>query len=244
MTRHSELHQDYTRQATKLQALIAAATELQHLQAHAFGGAQVLMSAGSGEASERVSGGDRSDPVLDRVFARAWAATHLADLDDALDAATASLTQARAHASSLASAGRKGDQTEAPTRTNMVDCIACQRTITMTSEDRPRSGYCNACRMAWQRLTKAHTGPGAPDRVRFEHNRAVWAGFTDDAPVVRTAGSRITEITRNGRTVSVTAAQSAELLAHGPSIPVTEIEALFGDEPVERTLVIDMSEPV
>lgn len=228
MSRHSELHHDYRARATRLQEHAASIVALQQLLVDAHTAAAVLLSAGSGEASERVSGGDTSNPVLDRVFARAWVQTHLADVDQHVVDMAASVIAAQRVLTQLAAAGRRSSGSEAPPRTNMVDCQACQRTITMTPDDRPRGGYCNACRMAWQRLQHAHEGPGAPDRVVFERNRAKWAGL-DDPPVVRTAGSRITEITRDGVTVAVTEAQSAALLAGGPSISAAAIDALFAE---------------
>lgn len=50
-------------------------------------------------------------------------------------------------------------------------CRACQRKVTGSVDDRLRSGYCNACRVAWDRRMASWTGPGAPDRVVFEAER-------------------------------------------------------------------------
>lgn len=44
------------------------------------------------------------------------------------------------------------------------DCFACDRVVAGTHVDRLRAGYCNACRMAWERA-------GRPDRVQFQRQR-------------------------------------------------------------------------
>ena len=46
------------------------------------------------------------------------------------------------------------------------DCRACDRYCAGTGEDRLRSGYCAACRMAWRRA-------GSPDRQAFERDRRI-----------------------------------------------------------------------
>lgn len=52
------------------------------------------------------------------------------------------------------------------------DCKACNRTVMCTAQDPIRSGYCNACDIAWRRwkLTEETEGRHA-DRARFEHQR-------------------------------------------------------------------------
>lgn len=44
------------------------------------------------------------------------------------------------------------------------DCQACQRPVSGSANDRLRAGYCDACRMAWERA-------GRPDRPAFERRR-------------------------------------------------------------------------
>jgi hypothetical protein len=83
-------------------------------------------------------------------------------------------------------------RTDPPTRTNITECRACERPVTNTPDDRLRSGYCNACRMAWTRQ-------GQPDRALFERNRAKHGG--DQVRVTaRDTGSGI-ELTVAGSTV-------------------------------------------
>lgn len=48
-------------------------------------------------------------------------------------------------------------------------CRACDRTVPGVEGDRLRDGYCNACRMAWQRRCQAVDGP--VDREAFEAER-------------------------------------------------------------------------
>lgn len=51
-------------------------------------------------------------------------------------------------------------------------CRACGRTVMCTQADPMRSGYCNACRLAWRRWkTKAEAEGVEPDRARFERDR-------------------------------------------------------------------------
>jgi hypothetical protein len=52
-----------------------------------------------------------------------------------------------------------GRHTNPPTH-----CTACDRLVMCTSEDPIRSGYCDACRKAWERA-------GRPDRPTFERQR-------------------------------------------------------------------------
>lgn len=53
----------------------------------------------------------------------------------------------------------------APTRTpGGGDCTACGRYVSGATDDRLRSGYCDACRKAWERA-------GRPDRAAFENER-------------------------------------------------------------------------
>lgn len=53
-----------------------------------------------------------------------------------------------------------------------VDCLACDRTIMCTPNDRPRGGYCGACDVAFRRWAQSERAAGrAPDRPRFERWR-------------------------------------------------------------------------
>jgi hypothetical protein len=62
------------------------------------------------------------------------------------------------------------DQRSTPTRTadtaGTGSCQACTQWCSGTGEDRLRSGYCNACRVAWDRA-------GRPDRATFNRTRRV-----------------------------------------------------------------------
>jgi hypothetical protein len=77
-----------------------------------------------------------------------------------------------------ASAGTDADHEGdgmAHTNTNGAWCLACTRWVPGTAEDRIRSGFCNACRVAWNRL--ASTDPHA-DRASFIRNRPKHTGPT------------------------------------------------------------------
>lgn len=55
------------------------------------------------------------------------------------------------------------DQKRMP-RPGSGDCFACGRYVSGSANDRLRAGYCDSCRMAWERA-------GRPDRVQFQRSR-------------------------------------------------------------------------
>lgn len=59
----------------------------------------------------------------------------------------------------------------AHTGTNGAWCLACERWVPGTADDRIRAGFCNACRMAWNRLvqTDPHADRGSFIRQRPKH---------------------------------------------------------------------------
>lgn len=229
MSRHSELHYDYRARARRLEDVIAAAIGLRQLLVDAHQGAQHFLAAPENVSAERVSGGEtveRNSSVEAGMFARAWVMDALHQVDGELDdvgGRHGSLAVIHAELSKLASAGRQAAADEEPKRTNMVDCQACTRTITMTPNDRPRGGYCMACHRAWKRLEAEWDGPGGPDRLEFERTRAKWASLDEPTEVRSTIGG--VDITRNGVTVSV---PRSLIVAYGPSgPPEDEIARLF-----------------
>lgn len=237
MSRHSELHHTYRRRATRLTDAAVALAEIQQLLIDAHNGAQLMItSTASRSTGETVSGGEtihKNTPTEAAMFARAWALDALdvvdEQLDDLLDPITGVVVTIRTELTKLAAAGRQATATEATPRTNMVDCTACGRTITMTPTDRPRGGYCNGCDSAWRRQVNAHVGPGAPDRAVFERARARWSELDDEPLEVRSVIGEM-QVTRGGVTLTLTPGQMAHLLAFGPTPPEAEIEKLFTSE--------------
>ena len=239
MTRHSETHHEYQRRMRRLSTIIAQLTELQGLLADAHDAAQFFLSGTSSGLTERVSGGDTSKPTESALFARAWVFDKLATVDaqltrmDEFDPGKLGLDLGavvvmKRELSRLVSAGVQSTEDDAPPRTNMVDCTACGRTITMTPNDRPRGGWCSACVMAFRRLELQHVGPGAPDRAQFERNRAKWSGLEDDPVEIRSRIDRM-EITRYGETRTLSLAAVARLASFGPIPPEEEILRAFED---------------
>ena len=56
------------------------------------------------------------------------------------------------------------DERKTSTQAGSGDCMACGRFCSGADLDRLRGGYCNGCRMAWERA-------GRPDRVAFQRAR-------------------------------------------------------------------------
>lgn len=101
----------------------------------------------------------------------------LAAIDTSLNVISAAIGEMQRELKALADRAKAGAKPEP--RTNVSECRACERPVAGTPNDRLRQGYCNACRVAWQRLCAAHTGPGAPDRAAFERARR---GAPDPTP--------------------------------------------------------------
>lgn len=189
------------RQERNLALIALQASRLSGTLAQAYSAVELTLPDGypSGRG-EPISGGDTSNPVLEAIL------THeahlesvegddearlvgLAAVDTSLTVALAALGEAHAELSRLAARLHGGKALE---RSNIVDCEACGRSVANTPNDRLRKGYCNACRMAWERQ-------GQPDRVAF--NRTRRDIDTAPTPLVRTSGAEVVDLTHAGVTV-------------------------------------------
>lgn len=152
--------------------------------------------------SEPVSGGDIGRPTEGAVLERERILESVEDpgadearrvglaaVDTSLAIAVQALREAHAELTQITARLHAGREAQ---RTNMADCQACERPVANTPNDRLRAGYCNACRMAWNRQ-------GQPDRVAFERSRR---GIdTAPEPEVHTSGADVVDLTVAGVTV-------------------------------------------
>lgn len=228
LTRHSELHHEYRRRASRVAAIVSAISEIQGLLIDAHNAAQHVLAAPSSGLSERVSGGNTSAPTESAFMARLWVQDGFDEIDEILDRLltrpgaperNGELDRLQQRLTQLKQAGIERDRADVEPRSNMVDCLACERLILGTSDDPVRKGYCNACDVAWRRLQREWTGPGAPDRAMFERSRR----GADRDPSVRVlvdpARSVVSSVNVDGVDVAITSAESAELLIDGVPSP-------------------------
>lgn len=109
---------------------------------------------------------------------------------------------------SLASRAASDEQHEgeglARTGTNGGWCMACARWVPGTADDRIRSGFCNACRMAWNR--KVSDDPHA-DRAEFIRHRPKHHAEDERPAPIDPKQHRVVERTMwsNGETVDLLA---------------------------------------
>jgi hypothetical protein len=224
----------HRRQNQQLTLISLQATRLTGLLAQAYTAIELTLPDGYPTGgSEPVSGGDIGNPTLGAVLERERTLecvedpggdearrVGLAAVDTSLTVAVRALREAHQELTQITArlhAGKVGE------RTNMADCAACERPVANTPNDRLRSGYCNACRMAWNRQ-------GQPDRPAFERTRR---GIdTAPAPEVHTSGD-VVDLTVAGVTVRLPAALAAEF--HQLEHPTTDDVARLHAQAVEAS---------
>lgn len=224
------------RQLQQLSAISLEATRLSSLITQAYTAIELTLPDGypSG-GGEPVSGGDTSNPTLSAVLQHERVCESVEDRDNdearrvglaAVDASLAVAVHAlRETHAALTQLTARLHQGHAQQRTNMADCEACGRSVANTPNDRLRSGYCDACRMAWKRLVDGWTGPGAPDRVQFARTRR---GLdTTPEPEVRTSGVEVVDLTVDGTSVRLPADLAVEFhqLERPTSLDIARLHA-------------------
>lgn len=200
------------RQLQQLATISLEAGRLTSLITEAYTAIELTLPDGypSG-GGEPVSGGDTSNPTLSAVLQHERVCESIEDRDNdearrvglaavdaSLTAAVHALRETHAALSQLTARLHTGRPEQ---RTNIADCEACGRTVANTPNDRLRSGYCMACRKAWDRA-------GRPDRVAFE--RARRGIDTAPAPEVRTSGVEVVDLTVDGVTARLPADLAVE----------------------------------
>lgn len=197
----------HRRQAQQLSLIAHQAARLHTLLREAYTAIELTLPDGypSG-GGEPVSGGDIGNPTLGAVLehervlesiedhgADEARRVGLAAVDTSLAVAVNALREVHAELTQITARLHAGHEAQ---RTNMAECQACERTVANTPKDRLRSGYCMACRKAWDRA-------GRPDRVAFEQTRR---GLdTMPEPEVRTSGVEVVDLTLDGQTVRLPA---------------------------------------
>lgn len=228
-----------TRQKARVAAIAHRADRLTLRLARAWYAANLALPDGFPSGTgENVSGGGTSRPVENAVIAR----EHTLDstlrniggvetciprgmtvVDDQLRIIEAAFTMIE---SALSQIEAPLTRTDPPARTNISECEACGRTVAGTPTDRLRSGYCDACRKAWDRA-------GRPDRVQFQHNRHREVSAADHSKTFAldrdTAGI---DVWSAGITVTLTGDKATEYRAlqreHG-KVPADDVRRLVND---------------
>jgi hypothetical protein len=225
----------HRRQNQQLTAISLQAAQLTGLLAQAYTAIELTLPDGYPTGgSEPVSGGDIGRPTEGAVLERERVLESIEDpggnearcvglaaVDTSLTVAVAALREAHQELTQITArlhAGKVGQ------RTNMADCQACERPVANTPNDRLRAGYCNACRMAWNRQ-------GQPDRPAFERGRR----GMDTAPVpeVHTSGADVVDLTVAGVTVRLPADLAIEF--HQLEQPTTDDIARLHAQAIETS---------
>lgn len=223
--RHSELHWEYRRRASKVAAIVNAMADVQSMLVEAHTAAQFVLSDQGSGSTERVSGGDTSRPTEAAFAQRFWARSKLDEVDAILERLlstpgvaerTGELDVLRHRLTQLAAAGMERDKADVEPRSNLTDCLACERVILGTAEDPVRKGYCNACDVAWRRYQDRWEGPGGPDRAVFERTRR---GKGAEQARVDPTRSLVSSVTVDGVDVQLSDTESAGLLVDGVVCP-------------------------
>lgn len=123
------------------------------------------------QAAEYVNSPNSSDPTLAAVLARAE--TRDADyIGQALEDIFTRLVELTGHATvidrKIDVVLRAGDKIKGRV-SSLGQCLACHRDVARTPTDPIVSGYCRACRKAWERI-------GQTDRPTFEREREKFDG--------------------------------------------------------------------
>jgi hypothetical protein len=225
-----------TRQKARTAAIAHRADRLPLRLARAWYAANLALPDGFPSGTgENVSGGGISRPVENAVIAR----EHTLDstirnidgtdiriprgmtvVDEQLRVIEAAFTMIELELSQIEAPLTRKD---APARTNISECEACGRTVAGTPTDRLRSGYCDACRKAWDRA-------GRPDRVQFQRARHCEVSAADHSKTFAldrdTAG---VDVWSAGVTVTLTGEHATEYralqAAHG-KVPAEEVRRL------------------
>lgn len=229
------MDQRHRRQNHQLGVITLQAAQLTGLLAQAYTAIELTLPDGyPAGGTEPVSGGDIGNPTLGAVLQREHVLESredrdgdearrvgLAAVDTSLTVAVRALREAHQELTQITArlhAGKVGE------RTNMADCAACERPVANTPNDRLRAGYCNACRMAWNRQ-------GQPDRVAFERTRR---GLdTTPEPEVRTSGADVVDLTVAGVTVRLPHDLAVEF--HQLEQPTTDDIARLHAQTMERS---------
>lgn len=224
----------HRRQTQQLSLIALQAARLPTLLCEAYTAIELTLPDGYPTGGgEPVSGGDIGNPTLGAVLehervlesvedhgADEARRVGLAAVDTSLAVAVHALTEVHTELSQITARLHAG---HAAQRTNMADCAACERIVANTPNDRLRSGYCNACRMAWIRA-------GRPDRSAFERTRR---GLdTAPEPEVRTSGVEVVDLTVDGTTVRLPADLAVEF--HQLEQPTSDDIARLHAAAIER----------
>jgi hypothetical protein len=132
------------------------------LAIHAHRVARYAEGAPGPSAGSRSAKGSHSDPTLAAVLAPDATDHWLADLSVYAHGASRFCQELGSLIHFLGTVTATNPREL--TATGSGDCMACGEYCSGAVDDRLRAGYCNACRMAWDRA-------GRPDRFQFQQDR-------------------------------------------------------------------------